>query len=545
MFTSAKTPKKFGFRTTIFDDENFTQKVFFSSSKRQKKKENWKEETHHSLHFVVVSKTSSGSRRVALREKTGRERERERKREEETPEELRFCVPSSFLKYIETTTKKKKTPAALREREKKKRTNSFDAQREQKQGGSIMGGANGKKKKSPRGGKKQSATEKSSAARRGEKGHEGKDKMSKRNNDSEAASASALDTQIESALTHISYDRIEQGLKELKDICSKNPSSIDALETYAYALAEYGDQEDALDALRDAAKANPNSGYEKFMYLGQLLDDGKAATACTKKGLELLEEQMKKGDASVADRHCSACCALAEQILGCRDELDDGMDGDNTVDDDTANAVEQLLERAQQSDKESAEPMQVLASLRNEQGKKDEALKCLKQSIAKWRKPVQLVQETKKEREIYERKRPAPGAEDYVSSDDEDENEDEGDEYIPRFQDYDVSFEFRFETAKLLLEIDTSAALAIEILEELLEERDGIVDVWYLLAYAHYGANEFDDSLEIIEIGEKLAAKSKDTGALREVEAEGALMNFAELKHVIEEVKKECEEQLK
>ena len=87
--------------------------------------------------------------------------------------------------------------------------------------------------------------------------------------------------------------------------------------------------------------------------------------------------------------------------------------------------------------------------------------------------------------------------------------------------------------------------LAIEILEELLEERDGIVDVWYLLAYAHYGANEFDDSLEIIEIGEKLAAKSKDTGALREVEAEGALMNFAELKHVIEEVKKECEEQLK
>ena len=93
-----------------------------------------------------------------------------------------------------------------------------------------MGGANGKKKKSPRGAKKQSATEKSSAARRGEKGHEGKDKMSKRNNDSEAASASALDTQIESALTHISYDRIEQGLKELKDICSKNPSSIDALK---------------------------------------------------------------------------------------------------------------------------------------------------------------------------------------------------------------------------------------------------------------------------------------------------------------------------
>ena len=525
-----------------------SQNFYFSSSKRQKKKKIGKKKR------TLSTLLSSPKRRGRVASRCARQGEREREREEERGRDaggaplLRAVVDSFFCggRFKIHRDDDDEDAGGFERTQKKSDEFVLDAQREQKQGGSIMGGANGKKKKSPRGGKKQSATEKSSAAaRRGEKGHEGKDKMSKRNNDSEAASASALDTQIESALTHISYDRIEQGLKELKDICSKNPSSIDALETYAYALAEYGDQEDALDALRDAAKANPNSGYEKFMYLGQLLDDGKAATACTKKGLELLEEQMKKGDASVADRHCSACCALAEQILGCRDELDDGMDGDNTVDEDTANAVEQLLERAQQSDKESAEPMQVLASLRNEQGKKDEALKCLKQSIAKWRKPVQLVQETKKEREIYERKRPAPGAEDYVSSDDEDENEDEGDEYIPRFQDYDVSFEFRFETAKLLLEIDTSAALAIEILEELLEERDGIVDVWYLLAYAHYGANEFDDSLEIIEIGEKLAAKSKDTGALREVEAEGALMNFAELKHVIEEVKKECEEQLK
>ena len=406
-----------------------------------------------------------------------------------------------------------------------------------------MGGANGKgKKKSSRDGKPGGKNANYKKTMKGGGGGGGGGNSA--NGTTKSSAASTLETRIESALTHISYDRIEQGLTELKDICKKNPTNVDALETYAYALAEYGDQEEALDALRDAAKANPDSGYEKFMYLGQLLDDGKAATACTKKGLDLLEEQIKKGDAAVADRHCSACCALAEQILGCRDE--DGMDGDNTVDEETAKAVEELLKRAQQSDRDSAEPLQVLACLRNEQGKKDEALKHLKESIAKWRKPVQLVQETKKEREIYERKRPAPGSKDYVSSSEEDEErDDDEDEYLPRFQDYDVSFEFRFETAKLLLEIDTSAALAIEILEELLEERDGIVDVWYLLAYAHYGANELEDSLEIIEIGEKLAAKSKDTGVLQEEEAEGALMNFAELKHVIEEVKKECDEQVK
>ena len=98
-------------------------------------------------------------------------------------------MPSSFLKYIETTTKKKKTPAALREREKK-RTNLFDAQREQNREDRSWAARTEEEKVTERS-KEASATEK--CRRHGErKGHEGKDKMSKRNNDSEAASASAF-----------------------------------------------------------------------------------------------------------------------------------------------------------------------------------------------------------------------------------------------------------------------------------------------------------------------------------------------------------------
>ena len=148
-----------------------------------------------------------------------------------------------------------------------------------------MGGANGKskKKKSPRDGK--SGGKSANYKKTGMKGGMSGDNATNKNtNGKSSTTRGALETQIESALTHISYDRIEQGLLELKDICKKNSTNVDALETYAYALAEYGDQEEALDALRDAAKANPDSGYEKFMYLGQMLDDGKAATACTKKG---------------------------------------------------------------------------------------------------------------------------------------------------------------------------------------------------------------------------------------------------------------------
>ena len=414
-----------------------------------------------------------------------------------------------------------------------------------------MGGANAKKKKSPRDEKNE---KKKKNGNDGGNGSNDDEQMMVRGKKSGSKSTQATKTaqtdiqeKIDEALMDISYDRIEKGLGILKELCQKNETNVDVVETCAYAMAEYGDQEEALDYLRDAAKLNPEKGYEKFMYLGQLLDDGTAATACTKKGLELLEEQIKGGDASVADRHCAACCALAEQILGCRDldlfsEEDLKAEGFNSVNDETAKAVELLLERAIKSDAESAEPLQVMACLRNEQGKKDEALKFLKLSIKKWRKAMPLVIQTKKEKEIYERKRPEHGADDYMSEDDEEEEAEEEENKNWRFQDYEVSFEFRFETAKLLLEIDTSTELAIEILEELLEERDGVVDVWYLLAYAHYGANDFDDSLEIIEIGEKLASKQREIGAMQEDESNSALMNFAELKSVIEEVKKEIAE---
>ena len=54
------------------------------------------------------------------------------------------------------------------------------------------------------------------------------------------------------------------------------------------------------------------------------------------------------------------------------------------------------------------------------------------------------------------------------------------------------SFEFRFETAKLLVDLDDSTATAVRVLEGLLEECDDRPQVWFLLALAHHGACAFE-----------------------------------------------------
>ena len=215
----------------------------------------------------------------------------------------------------------------------------------------------------------------------------------------------------------------------------------------------------------------PNEGYEKFMYLGQLLDDGVAAATCTRQGLALIEFQAAHGDEEAEERMAGACCALTEQLLATAEDVED-----------VADECEGLLRRAAEADPSSAEPLQVMASLRSQQGRAEEALEALRQSIAQWRS--------------------RRGGRDVDPDDarrrmaDEEDNEFLGE--------YDVSFEFRFETAKLLLELDENTDEAIDVLEELLEERDNVVDVWHLLALANHGCCNFDRALELLGQAEQL-----------------------------------------
>lgn len=173
-----------------------------------------------------------------------------------------------------------------------------------------------------------------------------------------------------------------------------------------------------------------------------------------------------EGAAEAGADLCAALCSLAELLVGgalARGELP-AVEAE----------VRAALSRAGECSASSPEPGQVLASALYELGKADEALACLKDSMGRW-----LQGAPEEELEGWDLAgAPEP-----------------------------PSYEFRFECAKLLLELDSSTEDAIEVLETLVAEDDMDPNVWHMLALAYYSGGHFDECRESLERCEGLLRK--------------------------------------
>ncbi|EIE25825.1 TPR-like protein [Coccomyxa subellipsoidea C-169] len=303
---------------------------------------------------------------------------------------------------------------------------------------------------------------------------------------------------------------------------SQNVEYLDALGS---VLAETGQQEDAITVLRRAVELQPEKGFSKYMYLGQLLD-GEEALAALQKGVSVLQstidsQEMNEGEEDEEElqaRLSSALCTLAETHMGQANEVSD-----------VAEECEALLLRAAQADPTSPEPMQALASLRVEQGRPEEALHCLRQSISTWCPDLLLEDGSESEEDADEGEASAKEMEQedagVGTSGEQGTSEPELNEDIDSSEeedDYDddelPTFEFRFETAKLLIELDdkTHAAtkacsllLPFHVLEGLIAEDDSVPDVWYLLGLSLHAGGDFEDALTAANEAERLTVLRK------------------------------------
>jgi len=270
----------------------------------------------------------------------------------------------------------------------------------------------------------------------------------------------------------------------LEQLHGREPHNLEVVQMLGTALAEMGLRDEAIAKLKVAVALSPDRGHEKYMYLSQLVGDGHHieeknddAIRYAKKGIEILRRDIQNQSVDEALRDelrgdlCQALCGLVELLLS------SDLNSDAAA---LATEATPLLIEAQQYQPESPEPHQVLASLLVEQGKSEEALVSLRKSLSLWYKPSSHQSNA--------------NGDDAMSEGDDDFGC--GDE-LP-------SFEFRFEAAKLVLELEEDATCAVDILERLLGENDANLDVWFLLTLAHQGMGELEEALECLSSAEQL-----------------------------------------
>lgn len=329
---------------------------------------------------------------------------------------------------------------------------------------------------------------------------------------------------FENAEMAFAMENFELARTSFKRALDMEPENVEFLEGYGSFLAEVGPQAEGVTVLQRAVALQPDEGFEKYMYLGQLVE-GPEAEQHVRKGVAVLRKYMEEqaaqpapaegseeaAEAAMEREHldatlASCLCSLAEVLLTKSQQGEAGADGIADV----AAEVEGLLGEARQLSPTSPEPLQSLASLRQQQGKDEEALALLRQSLALWFKPAPEESDSEGEEggeaaDAAAAKKAAAEAEEEELGSQDSDSEGEGMEFGDDDSIADLpSYEFRFETAKLLLELDESVDAASQVLEQLLEENDQDPNVWLLLALCYQGGGDLEAALEAAEHGLQL-----------------------------------------
>jgi len=275
-------------------------------------------------------------------------------------------------------------------------------------------------------------------------------------------------------------DRMEHGdaLELLRRARSAEREGDRAASRLGELLADMGRGEEAVRVLLEAVERCPEAGHEKFMHLGQLLAEPDEARAMLARGTALLRAHA--GDAArmglpeaahLRGQLISALCAAAELELRACAEAASPEDRDAA-----ASACDRLVSDAIECDADSPDPYQVLCSLRIEQDRREEAGRALQACTDR---TDAIMGEAALLNAIQAGL--TFGHTDHAAAARE-----------------PPSFEFRYENAKLLLELGRPGRAAAT-LEALVEECDDNPDVWYLLGLAYHLKRDGEAAAECLE----------------------------------------------
>lgn len=268
-------------------------------------------------------------------------------------------------------------------------------------------------------------------------------------------------------------------LEESALLCDKaralKAPNAEVCEEIASMYMQAGRSRDAEDMFRTSIRNEPNSGFEKYAYLAQLLGNTEDALQMARRGIEIIKAESRSMDSEMEHERitelqqyeASAHCAIAEICLGIIEDSND-QEVATKLDVEVEKSVMAAIGLSEEGSESEVEAMLSLANLRLSQGRRDDAVESMKRVLLRMSPGLEML-----------------------------ETGDQSDVIIAEALSRLPSLEFRIAVAKQLIEVEMWRA-AIVTLSSVMWECDFNVEVWYLLAVAYWKLGEFKEAQSML-----------------------------------------------
>lgn len=256
---------------------------------------------------------------------------------------------------------------------------------------------------------------------------------------------------------------LEKAFQYAKKALEIDPKNLHALDTMASIQMEMGNVDSAKNLYQKLVDLSPDDGFSKYMCLAQL-SSGIEAVNYYKKGVELMLVEFNKQSSETNkpstskqdeedDSNCvtkldisTAFCSIAELYLT-----------DLCMEEDAENLCKSYLDKSIEYDSTNPETLQLLASYWLSKDDIDQAKKFILDSLENWLPK-------------------------YLEAC-------ESGPMVDPSQAITLSYDSRINTARILTEVEEYDK-AVTVLEQLIEEDDEVVYIWYMLGWVNYCKGE-------------------------------------------------------
>ncbi|KAJ1994413.1 hypothetical protein GGI25_004428 [Coemansia spiralis] len=309
-------------------------------------------------------------------------------------------------------------------------------------------------------------------------------KATKKGKNASKSTAASVDDLLAKTQELMDDNKYEAALKYAVKAIDQDERNTQALLLAAIIQLESDSIEPAINCLLRCVEIEPDRGFEKYMYLGQLMVELESVKYF-QLGVNAMQrdlDELPAGSALAAvlkRKMAEAYVAMTEIYLT-----------DCCFEEDAEKRCEELLENGAKVDPDCPEVYQTMASVRLSQNRIDDAHTCLQKSMALWA--------NKDQNELSQ---------------------------IP-------SFETRLALVRLLLEVDDKEQ-ALYILERLQKEDDESIDVWYLYGWTYHlqseEGREGDEKIELLRSARECFNQAIKLARLLDCENDGLIDHAREL----------------